>query len=80
MFIWQIPGLSIRLKVDGLYIKNARLKDLLTIYIKSIENIPLYVVCFFIKVNIYITSGIVIRGKGDACPSTKIPNYATMYN
>ncbi|XP_060853511.1 uncharacterized protein LOC132931636 isoform X2 [Rhopalosiphum padi] len=39
----KIPGLSIRLKVDGLYIKNARLKDLLTIYIKSIENIPLYV-------------------------------------
>uniref|UniRef100_A0A2S2P7U0 Tudor domain-containing protein n=2 Tax=Schizaphis graminum TaxID=13262 RepID=A0A2S2P7U0_SCHGA len=39
----KIPGLSIRLKVEGLHIKNPRLIDLLQVYIKSIENIPLYV-------------------------------------
>jgi len=49
MFVWQIPRLSIRVKVNGLHIKNHKTKVLLKSYIKSIENIPLFVVRFFNK-------------------------------
>lgn len=51
MFMWQIPRLSIRLKVYDLLKINANTgdKDLLISYIKSIENIPLLVVRYFHK-------------------------------
>jgi len=47
MFMWQIPGLSIRLHVHDILKKRDR--DLFISYIKFIENIPLFVVCYFYK-------------------------------